>query len=219
MKFPKGTQGKGVLVADSYGSASSMLDALSALRQPFIIQEYVETGSTDTRAIVVGDKVIAAMKRKAELGEKRSNIHAGGEGETVLLDTHTRKIAVQAAKSIGADICAVDILESVKGPVVIEVNVSPGLQGITKATGINVADKIARFLFEKATDMKKSKDTKSTKEIMRTISGPEKQIVTNLDFRGDRILMSDLVSKMSKFSEKDEVVVKVKEKKITIEKI
>jgi len=78
MKFPQGTQGKGVLVADSYASASSMLDALTALNQPFLIQEFVDTGGTDVRAIVVGDKVVAAMKRKADIKEARANIHAGG---------------------------------------------------------------------------------------------------------------------------------------------
>ena len=125
MKFPHGTQGKGVMFAESYASASSMLDALSALKQPFLIQEYVETGGTDIRALVVGDKVVAAMKRKAVPEEKRANIHAGAAGESCTLDYHTKRVAVEAAKAIGADICAVDILEYIKGPVVIEINLSP----------------------------------------------------------------------------------------------
>ncbi|MFQ5475155.1 MAG: RimK family alpha-L-glutamate ligase [Candidatus Nanoarchaeia archaeon] len=146
LKFPQGTQGKGVMFADSFSSASSMLDAFSALNQLVIIQEYVETGGEDIRAIVVGDKVIAAMKRKAVEGEKRANIHAGGTGEMCQLDYNTKQIAIKTARVIGAEICAVDILESVKGPLVIEVNLSPGLQGISKATDLNVAEAIGKYL-------------------------------------------------------------------------
>ena len=149
MKLPAGTQGKGVMFADSYPSASSLLDALMAIKQPFIIQEYVESGGVDIRAFVVGDKVVAAMKRKAQHGEKRSNIHVGGKGESVELDSKTKAIAVKVAKALNADICGVDIIESVKGPLVLEVNLSPGIQGISAATSINIADEIAKFLFRK----------------------------------------------------------------------
>ena len=82
LKFPHGTQGKGVMFAESFAAASSMLDALIALKQPFLIQEYIETGGVDVRAFVVGDKVVASMKRKAVRGEMRANIHAGGTGES-----------------------------------------------------------------------------------------------------------------------------------------
>ena len=150
MKFPHGTQGKGVMYAESFAVASSLLDALSTLKQPFLIQEYVETGSTDIRAIVVGEKVVASMKRKADGREKRANFHMGGTGEPVTLDTKTKNLAIKAAKVLGADICAVDMLEGVKSPLVIEVNLSPGLQLITKTTEIDVADKMAHYLFEKA---------------------------------------------------------------------
>ncbi len=109
LKFPHGTQGKGVMFAESYAAASSMLDAIDTLKQPFLIQEYVETEGADIRAIVVGDRVVAAMKRKAEGEEKRANIHAGGKGEALVLDAHTKKIAVSTAKAIGAEVCAVDI--------------------------------------------------------------------------------------------------------------
>src|SRR3989344_5057792 len=132
LKFPHGTGGKGVMFAESFAAASSMLDALIALKQPFLIQEYIETGGGDVRAFVVGDKVVASMKRKAVRGEMRANIHAGGTGESTILDEKTKRIAIDTAISIGADICAVDMLESPKGPVVIEANLSPGLQGITK---------------------------------------------------------------------------------------
>jgi len=220
MKFPQGTQGKGVMFADSFPSANSMLDALTALKQPFLIQEYVETGGSDIRAIVVGDKVVAAMKRKAETGEKRANIHAGGKGEPINLDIKTKNIAVRAAAAIGADICAVDILESAKGPVVIEANISPGLQGITGATKIDVADKIAKFLYKKTKEISESKKKLATTEIMKDITTPAvgKEILTHLDLRGERILLPDYVTKETKFSEKDEVVVKIKEGKLSIEK-
>ncbi|HII71489.1 TPA: RimK family alpha-L-glutamate ligase, partial [Candidatus Woesearchaeota archaeon] len=112
MKFPSGTQGKGVMFADSYSSAKSILDAMSALNQPVIIQKSLETGGTDMRALVVGDKVIAAMKRQAEEAEKRANIHAGGKGTKTELDFKTKELAVKTAQAVGANICAVDILKS-----------------------------------------------------------------------------------------------------------
>ena len=223
MKFPQGTQGKGVMYAESMASASSMLDALTALRQPFLIQEYIETGGVDVRAIVVGDKVVAAMKRKAVVGEKRANIHAGGTGEGYLPDFYTKKIAVETARSIGADICAVDMLEGPKGPVVIEANLSPGLQGITKATGINVADKIARFLFEKAQAFKEKGTKKETHKIMEDLGIENMQkkieeIITHLDFRGERILLPKLATNATQLTDKDEIILKLGKGRITIEK-
>ena len=119
MKFPEGTQGKGVMFADSPSSAASLLDALGALNQPFIIQEYIETGGSDIRALVVGDKVVAGMRRIAKAEEKRANLHAGGKGEAMILSIKTCKLAVDTAKALGADICGVDILEGPFRPVVI----------------------------------------------------------------------------------------------------
>lgn len=220
MKFPSGTQGKGVMFAESFAAASSMLDALTALKQSFLIQEYVETGSTDIRAIVVGDKVVASMQRTAELGEKRANIHAGGAGKPHKIDAYMQKIAVNTAKALGADVCAVDMLESVKGPLVIEVNISPGLQGITEATKTDVAAKIARFLHQKTRDFVNKRKKSQSAEIMREISqiGQGKEIITNLDFRGERILLPEVITKEAKFTEKDEVVLKVDKGKLKIEK-
>lgn len=224
LKFPRGTQGKGVMFADSYASASSMLDALETLRQPFLIQEYVETGGVDIRAIVIGDKVAASMKRKAVFGEKRANIHAGGKGESCILDMHTKKIAIDTAKSIGAEICAVDILESVKGPQVIEANLSPGLQGITAATKTNVADKIAKFLYEKTKEFtEKDKEAGATKIFDDlNISTTEKnmqQIIANLDIRSNKILLPKVVNDIAKFSEKEDVVIKVNKGRVFIERM
>ena len=219
MKFPHGTQGKGVMFADSYSSASSLLDALAALRQPFIIQEYIETGGVDIRAIVVGDKVVASMKRKAEVGEKRANIHAGGKGEPCQLDFHTSKIAVEAAKAIGADICAVDLLESAKGFLIVELNVSPGLQGITQATGIDVAGKIAKYLYEQTKLRVESGKKTGAKEAMNEIGiGEEKEIITTLDFRGGRILLPEVITKITDLSDKSEVTIKASKGKLSIKK-
>ena len=224
LKFPQGTQGKGVMFADSFSSASSMLDALESLRQPFLMQEYVETSGVDIRVIVIGDKVVAAMKRKAVVGEKRANIHAGGKGESYLLDANTKKIAVDTAKSIGAEICAVDILEGVKGPQVIEANLSPGLQGITAATGINVADKIAKYLYERTKKRtEKDKNTEATKIFedlgITTTEKNVQQIITNLDIRSNKIVLPKVVNDIAKFNEKEDIVIKVNKGKIFIEKM
>ena len=223
MKFPSGTGGKGVMYADSYAAASSMLDALESLKQPFLIQEYVETGGTDIRAIVVGDKVVASMVRKADKGEARANIHAGGQGEAIELDYHTKKIAVTAAKSIGAEICGVDILEGSKGPVVIEINLSPGLQGITKTTKVDIADKMAKYLFKKAKQRLDSGKEQNASKLFSEmgIKAPEsaaQHIVGNLDFRSNRILLPEVITNIAKLSDKDEVEIKANKGKISIEK-
>jgi ribosomal protein S6--L-glutamate ligase len=222
LKFPHGTQGKGVMFAESFAAASSMLDAIDSLKRPFLIQEYIETEGSDLRAFVVGDRVVASYMRKAATGEKRANIHAGAKAEPILLDGHTRKIAVNTSKAIGAEICGVDMLETAKGPVVLEANISPGLQGITDTTKIDVADKIAKFLHEKALEFsEKGKATETTKMLADVGVGAhkeEQQIVTNLDFRSDRILLPKLVSSMAKFDEKDEVVIKASKGKISLER-
>jgi len=224
MKFPHGTGGKGVMYAESFAAASSILDALTTLRQPFLIQEYIETGGVDIRAIVIGNKVVAAMKRKAEFREKRANIHAGGKGEEFLLDNHMKKIAVDTAKSIGAEICAVDILEGIKGPLVIEANLSPGLQGITEATQVDVADKIAKYLHTRAKEIKEKDTEKGTTEIMQDLAvsknnGHTQQIISHVDFRANRLLLPKVVTDLTKFNEKDEFVIKAKKGKVSVEKL
>ena len=224
LKFPQGTQGKGVMFAESFAAASSMLDAIENLKRPFLIQEYVETDDSDIRAFVVGDKVVTSMKRKAVFGEKRANIHAGGKGEVFVMDAHTKKIAVDTAKSIGAEICAVDMLETAKGPEVIEANVSPGLQGITEVTKIDVADKIAKYLYEKTKEFSEKGKKNETSKMFTDLGvggsdkNNEQQIVTNLDFRSERILLPKIISKISKFDEKEDVVIKAKNGKISVEK-
>ncbi|MFP4424598.1 MAG: RimK family alpha-L-glutamate ligase [Candidatus Woesearchaeota archaeon] len=214
MKLPKGTQGKGVMFAESYASASSLLDTLTALRQPFLIQEFVDTSGEDIRAIVVGDKVVAAMRRVAKENESRANVHAGGTTQPCILDTNTQKIAVNAAKAIGAEICGVDILESAKGPVVIEVNLSPGLQGVTNCTNVDVSDHIAKYLYERTKQKIEGSKKQQADHILQDagISEPEtgKEIITNLDLRNNKILLPELYTKITHFNEEDEVIISVK---------
>ncbi|RLE38622.1 hypothetical protein DRJ17_03495 [Candidatus Woesearchaeota archaeon] len=226
MKFLQGTHGKGVMFADSFNSATSILDALVALSQPFIIQEYIDTQGTDIRAIVVGDRVVAAMKRIAAPGEERANIHSGGSGKRIELDAYTRRIAIKAAKAIGADICGVDILQSIKGPFVLEVNISPGLPGVTEATKIDVADEIAKFLAKKTKErMSKEKEAEAGR-IMKDLefeqSGKKierlNELFTNLEFRGERILLPEVVTKITSFNEDDEFVITADKNKIVIKK-
>jgi len=230
LKFPQGTHGKGVMVADSYAAASSILDALDTLNQPCLIQEYIETAGADIRAMVIGDKVVAAMKRIAKGDEKRSNLHAGGTSEPCTLDAKYKKIAVDTARALGLDIAGVDILEGPKGPLVIEANVSPGLQGITNATGIDIADLIAKFLYEKTIAYNESKQAAkpTADELLRELSDVSEQssdepavtqqIISNLDFRGDRILLPQVLTKMSGFTEEEELVLEVGRKSIMIRK-
>lgn len=213
MKLPAGTHGKGVMLADSPESASSMIDALALLKQPFLIQEYIETDGKDYRVIVTGEKIAAAMKRVAAKGEKRANIHSGGHGEKIELDSKSRNAAILAARSCGCDICAVDILPSPKGPLVLEVNLSPGLQGITKVTKMNVAAIIAEFLFKQT----KAFREKGKEEILKEL-GSVQEIEGAMDFRGNRMLLPEVVSMSSKIKEGDEVVIKASKGRIEISK-
>jgi ribosomal protein S6--L-glutamate ligase len=222
MKFPEGTQGKGVMFADSASSASSLLDALGALRQPFIIQEFIETGGTDIRALVVGDKVIAAMKRTAKTQEVRANIHAGGTGESVILDRETSSLAVATAKALGADICGVDILESPLGPLVIEANASPGLQGLNAASTLDIPDEIAKFLHRKTEESLTSEHSYAARNVMKNIdlvssNGAYQEIITDLKFRGERIILPEIVNKIALFDERKEYAIKAKKGRIEIE--
>ena len=225
MKLPRGTQGKGVMFAESYASASSLLDTLEALRQPVMIQEFIDTNGEDIRAIVVGDKVVAAMRRKAQSGESRSNIHAGGGAEPITIDSKTAAIAIKAAQSIGADICGVDILESARGPVVLEVNLSPGLQGVTKATKINIPDKIAKYLYDETTKRSEVSKTKQTESILNDAGVEQceqsdaKEIILNLDMRNNKILLPELVTQITKFAEEDEVVMRIKKGELSIKQM
>lgn len=219
MKFPEGTQGKGVMFADSLASAASLLDALGALNQPFIIQEYIETEGTDIRALVVGNKVVASMQRKAKEGDKRSNTHSGGTPQAVQLSRPAMNIALDTAKALGADILGVDILESPLGPKVIEVNISPGLQGISTVSTIDVADAIARHLYaqtEKATGKQKEV---AAKEVLQSIALEPKvsqEVLTRVQLRGDKIVLPPIVNQLARLSDRKEYAIKVVKGKIEI---
>ncbi len=220
MKLPAGTHGKGVVFADSYESASSMMDTLTILRQPFLIQEYIETGGTDTRAFVVGDRVVAAMQRIAGVGEKRANLHAGGTARACILSAEAQKIAVSAAKACGCAICGVDMLITETGPRVLEINLSPGLQGITGTTGIPVADRIAEFLHAETSKMKCERVSTEAKSVIADATGESAeqkyQIVGPLTVKGERIMLPPIAKKLSRLDEGAEVVIKAERGKITI---
>ncbi|GLQ31744.1 30S ribosomal protein S6--L-glutamate ligase [Litoribrevibacter albus] len=151
IKLLEGTQGIGVVLADTQKAAESIIEAFMGLKANILVQEYIkEAGGADIRCFVVGDKVVAAMKRQAAPGEFRSNLHRGGSAELVRLSPAERKTAVDAAKTMGLSLCGVDILRSNNGPVVMEVNSSPGLEGIEKATSKNVAGMIFEYIEKNA---------------------------------------------------------------------
>jgi ribosomal protein S6--L-glutamate ligase len=216
MKIPSGTQGKGVMTADSLSSAKSMLDTLEVFNQPYLIQEYIETNATDIRAIVTGNKVVAAMKRKGKGGDNRSNLHQGGTGMNYELDYETERTAIKAARSVGAEICGVDLLEGVKSSMVIEVNLSPGM-GIVEATGKDVPDMIAKFLYEKTLEFKGENKKGEYKEIIKEFGmKPEKEVIMNLDIKGGRIRLPDGVTKITKFNADDEVIMVAEKGKLIV---
>ncbi len=167
IKVPRGTHGKGVMIADSLKSARTILDMLEVMKEPFIMQEFVKTKKTsDIRAVVVGDRVIAAYKRKAAKGDIRSNIHSGGTRDTHKLTTAQKEIAIRSAKAIKAEICGVDILNSRK-PSVIEINLSPGISAVKEVTGVNAQKEIAKYLYKKTKEFKKTKSVPSPFEPLR----------------------------------------------------
>lgn len=151
IKLLEGTQGIGVILAETRKAAEAVVDAFRNLDANILVQEFIrEAGGADLRCLVVGGKVIAAMRRQARPGEFRSNLHRGGTAEKVKLSPQERSTAVRAAKTLGLNIAGVDILRSNHGPVVIEVNSSPGLEGIENATNVDVAGKIVEFLEKNA---------------------------------------------------------------------
>ncbi|HXO21111.1 MAG TPA: 30S ribosomal protein S6--L-glutamate ligase [Thermoanaerobaculia bacterium] len=151
LKLLEGTQGVGVILAESAKSAESVLDAMHSLKQNILIQAYIEeSAGVDFRAIVVGRRVVAAMTRQAATGEFRSNLHRGGTASGVTLEPLYEQTAVHAAEVLGLNIAGVDMIPSKDGPMVLEVNSSPGLEGIEKATEVDVAGAIIDFVVEHA---------------------------------------------------------------------
>ncbi|MBX2824317.1 MAG: 30S ribosomal protein S6--L-glutamate ligase [Gammaproteobacteria bacterium] len=140
IKLLKGTQGIGVVLAETSKAAESVIEAFMGLQADILVQEYIaEAGGSDVRCLVVGDKVVAAMRRQAPEGEFRSNLHRGGTANLVKISKEERATAVAAAKILGLGLAGVDLLRSDRGPLVMEVNSSPGLEGIESASGKDVA--------------------------------------------------------------------------------
>lgn len=146
LKLVQGTQGVGVILAESREAVESTLDTLWRLGQNIIIQEFIkESRGEDIRAFVVGGEVVAAMRRKARVGEFRSNIHRGGSATAVKLSSEYKNTAIKAAEILGLKIAGVDMLKSKEGPMIMEINSSPGFEGLESVTGIDVADRIISF--------------------------------------------------------------------------
>jgi ribosomal protein S6--L-glutamate ligase len=151
VKLLQGTQGIGVVLAESAMAASSVIEAFHGLDQNILIQKFIrEAKGADIRALVVGRKVVAAMKRQAVAGEFRSNIHRGGKAKKITLPPEYRKTALAAARVLGLRVAGVDMIESSEGPMVMEVNSSPGLEGIQKATGVDAAAAIIEHIEREA---------------------------------------------------------------------
>ena len=151
IKLLEGTQGIGVVLAETPKAVESVVEAFMGLKANILIQEFIkEAGGSDIRCFVIGGKVVAAMKRQGKEGEFRSNLHRGGSATLVRLTPEERSTAVRAAKIMGLNVCGVDILRSNHGPVVMEVNSSPGLEGIEEATGKDVAGMIIEFIEKNA---------------------------------------------------------------------
>lgn len=151
IKLIEGTQGLGVVLAENKNAATSVIEAFHGLKARIIIQEYIkEAKGSDIRAFVVDGKVVGAMKRQAKEGEFRSNLHRGGSASVIKLSREEKEVAIAAAKAMGLGVAGVDMLQSNRGLLVMEVNSSPGLEGIEKATGTNIAGKIIEYLEKNA---------------------------------------------------------------------
>ena len=151
IKLLEGTQGVGVVLGETQKAAESVIEAFRGLNANFMVQEFIaEAGGSDLRCFVIGEKVVAAMKRTGKEGEFRSNLHRGGSAELVRITPEERSTAVRSARIMGLNVAGVDLLRSNHGPVVMEVNSSPGLEGIEKATEKDVAAQVIQFIEKNA---------------------------------------------------------------------
>ncbi len=147
IKLLEGTQGIGVILAETHKSAKSVIESFLALKANILVQEFIkEAGGADIRAFIVDGKIVGAMKRQGLPGEFRSNLHRGGSANVIELTKEERETAIKAAKKLGLAIAGVDMLQSSRGPLVMEVNSSPGLEGIEGATGVDIASKIIEYV-------------------------------------------------------------------------
>jgi len=151
IKLLEGTQGIGVVLAETQKAAESVIEAFMGLKANILVQEFIqEAGGADLRCFVIGDKVVATMKRQGKEGEFRSNLHRGGTATVVRITPEERSTAVRAAQTMGLNVAGVDLLRSNHGPVVMEVNSSPGLEGIEGATGKDIAGMMIQFIEKNA---------------------------------------------------------------------
>jgi ribosomal protein S6--L-glutamate ligase len=151
IKLLEGTQGVGVILAETHDSAKSVIQAFRGANLNILVQEYIkEAGGADIRCLVVGDRVVGAMKRQGAPGEFRSNLHQGGSATTIKITPEERSIAVRATKIMGLNVCGVDMLRTNHGPAVMEINSSPGIEGLEKATEIDIAARIIQFVEKNA---------------------------------------------------------------------
>lgn len=149
IKLLEGTQGKGVILAETDVAAENVINAFKTLNVNILVQRYVgEAHNKDIRCFVIGSHVVAAMQRQAAAGEFRANLHLGGKASPVEITAKEREMAIKAAHTVGLSVAGVDIIRAEDGPKVLEVNSSPGLEGIEKATGLNVAGMMLDFLEE-----------------------------------------------------------------------
>lgn len=151
VKLVEGTQGIGVVLAETRQAAESVIDAFRGLNAHILVQEYVrEAQGRDIRCLVIGDKVVAAIERQAKEGDFRSNLHRGGTARPVTITERERAIAVKATQTLGLSVAGVDILRAARGPLVMEVNASPGLEGIERTTQLDIADMMIAFIEQHA---------------------------------------------------------------------
>lgn len=154
IKLLEGTQGIGVVLAETHKAAESVIQAFMGLNANIMVQEFIkEAGGSDIRCLVIGDKVVASMKRQGPEGEFRSNLHRGGTASLIRLTPEERSTAVRAAAVMGLNVCGVDILRSNHGPVVMEVNSSPGLKGIEEASGKDIAGMVVQFIEKRVKEL------------------------------------------------------------------
>lgn len=159
IKLLEGTQGLGVVLAESKKAAKSVIEAFEGLKARVILQEYIEeSGGADIRAFIVNGEVVGAMKRQGKEGEFRSNLHRGGSANIIKLKRAEKTAALKAAEAMGLKIAGVDMLQSKRGPLILEVNSSPGLEGIEKATGIDIAAKIVEYIETNSVKKRKKVD-------------------------------------------------------------
>jgi ribosomal protein S6--L-glutamate ligase len=151
VKLVEGTQGIGVVLAETRQAAESVIDAFRGLNAHILVQEFIEEAKgCDIRCLVIGNEVVAAIERRAKAGDFRSNLHRGGQATVVEITPREREIALAAAHTLGLDVAGVDILRANRGPLVMEVNASPGLEGIEKATGLDIAGRMIHWIERQA---------------------------------------------------------------------